>query len=297
LEQFAEFQNKEFQTSRAALAGIPIPKSWYLQTWEELEQIKPAEGRRLIVKPNPAFFVSSAPFKIFFAKDAEEASVELRKFVSSPAGMIVQEFIEGSDENMWVASGYRSRDGKTTTTLTVVKSKQSGSGAGGVGIIVRTEDSPELKAVTHRLLEALDYRGPYAIEFKYCDAQKEFVFIEANYRTARIHVIGRRAGANVPVLAYSDLAKQPRFLTAISSPISDMWYYDMRSCFETLRKTENFGVTWKMIKHMVKAPFRATEWAVHAWDDPAPSVAALREIGRDFCRRIGQRVRRLVGHK
>jgi predicted ATP-grasp superfamily ATP-dependent carboligase len=295
LDRFQELQNKEYQTMTATAAGIDVPQSWYINNWDDFNSIKVGAGHRLIVKPNPSIFVKSAPFKIFWADNIQDAIDRLKKFVSTPQGMIVQEWIEGSDENMWVVSGYRSINSKTVTMLTVVKTKQSGSGAGGIGVIVRTKDSQKLKAINLSLLEKMDYFGPFATEYKYCEAEEKFYFIESNNRTAKIHMIGRRKGADLPAIIYSDLTNSPELLAQLKKLPDVMWYYDMAGCIGTLPKTSDLRVACNMIRHMLMAPFRKTEWAVHAWDDSTPFTVAFRIMIKDLTAKIGRKLNKLFG--
>jgi D-aspartate ligase len=294
LAQIPYLQDKRTQAKIAELAGISIPRSWFLQTWDDLLKVSPACGRRLIVKPNPAVFVGDAPFKVFFATNASEVRAQLQQFVRNPVGMIVQEYIEGHDEHMWVVSGYRPFGPSSTTMVTMAKVKQSGSGAGGVGIIVRVEDNKRLKMITPRLLVEMEYFGAFALEFKYSVTDDEFVFIEANYRTARIHVLGRRVGGDLPAIIYADVTNLPEFATGMRTISGRVWYYDMVSCVSTFRKTQEIAVRLDMFKHMLLSPFRRTEWAIHAWDDPIPTIISTWKFVERTITGALRRIRKLV---
>ena len=179
--------------------------------------------------------------KYFMHETVTIVEKKLREFVSTPAGMIVQEFIEGPDSQMWVVNGYRSRDKDPTAMVTVSKVRQSGVGAGGVGIVCVTCRNERLIEITRDLLISLGYYGAFAIEFKYCAELKDFVFIEANYRTARIHVIGRRAGSDLPAVVYADVTGQEPFPPIAKVMGDGVWYYDVLSCWRNLFDMRNFG--------------------------------------------------------
>jgi len=288
-KRFHELQDKQYQSAMAVKAGILTPRSWYPQSWSDVAAITATPGRRLIVKPNPSVFTTSAPFKIFEAPDAEAIEQTLRRYVSVPTGMIVQEFVEGDDAQMWAALGYRSARTGLSEILTVSKVRQSGEGAGGVGIVCRTQQVPTLHRATQRFLEAIDYHGPFAIEYKYSTQDREFVFIEANYRTARINVIGRRAGGDVPLMMYASVTGQDIPRSPLRSDDA-VWYYDMKGCRERLRRSADPAVSVSLLRHMLLAPWRRTEWAVHSWNDLGPTLRSWANLAREVREKARRRV-------
>ena len=155
-----QFTDKEFQLKAAAAAGLTVPKTWYPTIWEDFNDIALNNACELIAKPSPAYFGAkkAMPFKTMSGCNAFDLRDKLIERLESPIGIIVQEYVAGSDEQIHIAMSYRNRRTQSINSATIMKICQSEPGA-GVMAIGRPVRLPEVRNLAHRYLEYLDIDG------------------------------------------------------------------------------------------------------------------------------------------
>jgi D-aspartate ligase len=293
--------DKEFQMDMASQAGISVPRTWFPETWDDVHAIAGQTHRRILAKVSPSRLLAGPKprFKVAVARTTLDLERQLGPLVDTPRDMLVQEYIEGDDSHVYGALAYRTRDGERSFILPIRKIRQTSPGA-GVTAVGRTVDAPELRAMTQRLLERVDYRGIIHTEFKRDAETGEFFFIEWNARPGYFHSLGWQAGFDAPYLAYCDHVR-PSELAAVRAfrfNTSHHWIY-VHGDFAHLAKAPNLifnAGTW--------APYLSRpEWAVFADDDVKPWFKAIggsigtvggrlwRKYPREMLKSLGSRLR------
>ena len=268
--------DKAFQVQFAADAGIPVPRSWFPRTWEELQGIALESRRRLIAKPSPAAFFggSRADFKALVASSADELARALRARIGSPQEILVQEFIEGDDAQIYVGLCYRARSRDRCWVLSGRKLRQHEPGA-GVMAVGELADAPQVRDMTEALARKLDVHGVICTEFKFSRDDKKYYFIEWNPRPAYFQSLGCKAGFDLAHLAYCD------HVSPAELPDEPAWngkkrywvnlHADLMHFSHAPRRAFEIG-TW--------LPYlRRPQWAVFAFDDLAPWAKASAQLG------------------
>lgn len=275
--------DKAYQMRLAHKAGIAVPHSWLPRTWEEIAGLR--TGKRLIAKP----LTGRADFKALVEADGRALAAALRGRIASPSDVVVQEFIEGDDAQIYVALCYRARSRDQCYVLSARKLRQTAPGAGimAVGQVV---DVPQVREMTRRLARASGARGAFCTEFKLDARDGRYYFIEWNPRPAYFQSIGWRAGFDLAWLAYCDRA-DPAQLPASESVVSAGHYWinlhaDLLNLTKAPRRS---AAAW--------LPYlRRKEWAVFALDDLAPWRESMAKLARWLFRRraYGRVLRRLA---
>jgi D-aspartate ligase len=275
--------DKNFQLRIAKQAGIAVPRSWFPRGWDELASIK--TEKRLIAKPLGA----RAEFKAIVAANAAELAAGLRGRIASPADVVVQEFIEGDDAQIYAGLCYRARSRSQFFVLSARKLRQTQPGA-GVMAVGQVVDAPQVREMTRRLAKAANVRGVLCTEFKLDPRDGRYYFIEWNPRPAYFQSIGWRADFDLAWLAYCDHADPARLAGMSASSSSEHYWINLHGD----------------LRHLAKAPLRALEpatwrpylgrkeWAVFALDDLAPWRKSLGTLAswlfrdRSFGRVLGR---------
>lgn len=260
--------NKIFQMNAAKEAGLDVPRTWLPKTWDELEELDSKTVNSVIAKPSPAFFpAQSLPFKVIKAKNVFELRKFLERKVNIPDGIIIQEFIEGGDENVFVATCYNSENNNLTIAFTAKKLLQNPAGA-GVMAIGQVSISEVVREASYKLISHINYYGIVSTEFKYSPTDGKYYFIELNPRTAQFHTIGRKANFELAYIAYLDHTNPVRLVELNPKYESKhKWIYTqlvVNTLLESKTKTKTKA------KDIIELCRGKKEWAVYTADDIKP---------------------------
>jgi D-aspartate ligase len=274
--------DKNAQLRIARQAGIAVPRSWFPRTWDELTSVR--SDKRLIAKP-----LGRAEFKALVAPDAAALAAAVRGHCASPAEVVVQEFIEGDDAQIYVGLCYRARSRTQSFVLSGRKLRQTQPGA-GVMAVGQVVDVPQVREMTRRLAKAANARGVLCTEFKLDPRDGRYYFIEWNPRPAYFQSIGWRAQFDLAWIAYCDHT-DPAELARIGAPSSSEHYWiNLHGDLRHLAKAPARALepaTWRPY-------FSRKEWAVFALDDLAPWRKSLGALAswlfrdRSFGRALGR---------
>ena len=275
LAHAARFMDKTFQLEAAADAGIAVPRTWLPSSWDDIAAIAAQTGERLLAKPSPVRFPAGvvAPFKALVAPGAGELERQLRSLVSSPADVLVQEYIEGDDSCHYGSVCYRARNRDACFVLNTRKVRQTSLEA-GVMAIGRVVDAPEVRRMTLRLVETIDYRGVIHVEFKRSPRDGKYYFIEWNARPPYFHSIGWKAAFDGAYFAYCDHVAPENLDSVRLRHDSGHYWINVHEDLRRLVKSPRLAIrpsTWR--------PYlQAKEWAVFAFDDPKPWLRSMQQL-------------------
>jgi D-aspartate ligase len=268
IAEAARLTDKDFQLRVARQAGIAVPRTWLPAAWEELQSLK--TGKRLIAKPA----ARRLGFKALIARHAAELAAMLRERDATPQDVLVQEYVEGDDAQIYAGLCYRARSRDQCFVMSARKLRQTVPGA-GVMAVGQAVDAPQVREMTRRLVKAAGARGVMSTEFKLDARDGRWYFIEWNPRPAYFQSIGWKAGFDLAWLAYCDRT-DPARLPAMETSFSGSHYWiNLQGDLMHLSKAPRLALdvkTWR--------PYLGRrEWAVFAPDDPAPWRKALRRLG------------------
>jgi predicted ATP-grasp superfamily ATP-dependent carboligase len=264
----ARLTDKQFQIGVARRCGIAVPRTWFPTNWAGLKAIRSA--KRLIAKPT----AGRAEFKALVAGSAEELASLLRGRIGSPAEVLVQEYVEGGDGQIYAGLAYRARSVDRCFVMSARKLRQSAPGA-GVMAVGRAVDSPQVREMTRRLARAAGMHGVLCSEFKLDEVDGKHYFIEWNPRPALFQSLGWKAGFDLAWLAWCDHVDPARLEGPPPVETGSHYWIHLRHDLMHLAGAPHLAGrlrTW--LPYLSRA-----EYAVFARDDLRPWLAATRELG------------------
>ncbi|HZO00328.1 MAG TPA: hypothetical protein VFB93_03945 [Burkholderiales bacterium] len=275
LARATQFMDKTFQVQAAAEAGIAVPRTWLPDSWDQIAAIGAQTRERLLAKPSPARFpVGTNPsFKAIVAASAGELERQLRALVASPADVLVQEYIDGDESCHYGSVCYRARNRDACFVLSTRKVRQTSLEV-GIMAVGRVVDAPEVRRMTVRLVERLDYHGVIHVEFKRSPRDGKYYFIEWNARPPYFHSLGWKAGFDAAYFAYCDHVAPDELSSVRLRHDAEHCWINLQEDLKRLLRSPRLALrrsTW--------APYlRSLEWAVFALDDPKPWLRSMQQL-------------------
>jgi D-aspartate ligase len=159
--------------------------------------IKPADKRD--------FHLKGASFRAVLASNPERAEIACRNFLKTTQEVILQECIEGPDNNIYFCLFYR-KDNITKAIFTGRKLASIPRGTGGTALCMEVAPCDlrsQLEDLTETFLRLSDYAGFGGIEYKWDALTGRFLIIEPTVgRTDWQEEIATLSGTNIPAIGY-----------------------------------------------------------------------------------------------
>jgi len=262
--------NKRLSYSLALKLGIPIPKSFFPKSCEDLSNH--GLSYPVIIKPaimRPFFKVTGK--KVFRAANESELRkmYKLASTIIEPEDIIIQEQIPEAGKNLYSYCPVMDR-GSVLASITAQRLRQHPMDFGRATTYAETKTVEELEPYAVKFLNAINYSGLAEAEFIYDVRDNTYKFLEVNPRIWGWHSVASGAGVNLPFYAYRlalglDVksrtfdtgVKWVRFLTDIPIVISEIIKGNMT------------------VKDFVDSYKGITEFAVFSWSDPMPFLGEL----------------------
>jgi D-aspartate ligase len=277
-------------------AGIKVPRTHITRAEDDMMQIARDFVYPSLVKPihryTAGFPVESA--KVLVAQNPQEAQDFFARYPQMKGATLMQELIEGADDQVFQYTALVNTKGDIAAHSTVRKLRQYPAGYGSM-CYGQTEKNEALAAQGRKLILALGYRGLGSLEFKYRQKDGGYYFIEMNTRLPWYNGLFADAGVNLPYLAYRDLASGISGYNAASlAPPQQRdgttWvgYHNYASCFSEIKPRRSLSrITF--LRHVAQS--KSYGW--WNWADPKPFLAsgflAARRAAGSVLRKIGLR--------
>jgi predicted ATP-grasp superfamily ATP-dependent carboligase len=265
--------------------ALPVPRSLVISDLHDLDGLRDRAFYPCIVKPD--FHVATVPGiagKVLRADNWEDLSAALALLARYARSVVLQERIEGGEEQIHSYHAYVNAEGKILAEHLGKKIRTWPSFA-GFSTYLELIRNDELRALGRDVVTRLGIAGPVKIDFKQDIHNGRFYLLEYNLRFNMWNYLGARAGVNLPMAAYRDLCGLPPESPARSKAQyrTDLAWLsfgdDMRSFLRCYRR-EGKLTTWGWLKSYL----RPKVYSKFAWTDPWPvihygfgyGVAALR---------------------
>jgi D-aspartate ligase len=276
--------------------GIKVPRTHITHPEDDMAQVARDFVFPSLIKPihryTAGFPVESA--KVLVAQNAQEAQNFFVRYPQMKGATLMQELIEGADDQVFQYTALVNTQGEIAAHSTVRKLRQYPAGYGSM-CYGQTEKNEALAAEGRKLIQALGYRGLGSLEFKYRQKDGGYYFIEMNTRLPWYNGLFADAGVNLPYLAYLDLTSgisEPN--TAIFAPPKQRdgttWigYHNYAACFREIKPQRSL-TRMTFLSHVARS--KSYGW----WNpaDPKPFLAsgilAARSAAGSILRKIGLR--------
>ena len=183
--------------------SLDRPETVIVKCGEKLPEELPF-GYPVIIKPSSSILYWRHPFdgmkKVYKAENREEAEDIVGKIFASgyPDSVIIQDFIPGGDDKMYVLTSYSGTDGKVKRMCLghVLLEEHSPKARGNHAAII-TEYKEQLENTAKSFLESIGYRGFSNFDIKFDERDGKFKFFEINLRQGRSNYYVTSSGQNV----------------------------------------------------------------------------------------------------
>lgn len=264
----------------AAKCGLDVPHSAVVRTLDDLEAAATTMKYPAIAKPVWWREKGRAGFKTVVFKDRESLVARLAPLLDGDTSVLVQEYVEGVDQDIETFMFYRDREG-SVWGCTSRKLRQSPPGA-GIMASGHAVELPQLRRLSAMFLEKIDYRGLGGVEFK--RTGMTLSYIETSVRPEAIHGLSRKAGIDLMWIAYCDyclggLAEEP-------SRQEEAFYLDWAAFKESYGRRHVVSWLLALLKILSKGRLKI---AVCELRDPLPSCClAYRHLRERIYRSLGK---------
>jgi predicted ATP-grasp superfamily ATP-dependent carboligase len=195
--------------------------------------------------------------------------------------LMLQEYIPGEDDTIWMFNGYFNRDSECLFGMTGKKLRQSpvARGITSLGICLK---NPVVEETTLRFMKALGYRGILDIGYRYDARDGQYKLLDVNPRigcTFRLFV--GENGMDTARALYLDLTGQP--VPPSTSREGRKWLVEMPDLKSSI---EYYRLGKLTLRQWATSFSGVQETAQFAWDDPWPFVDMCAQSGLNHLRRL-----------
>jgi predicted ATP-grasp superfamily ATP-dependent carboligase len=253
--------------------GFDVPQTKFIIKKEDITKIGETITYPCIIKPEYRdiywdTYVSKVN-KIFFAQSKDAYYKLFRSFNLSNKPLIVQEWIDGSDEDVFYCLTYINRNNEPLAVFTGKKIRQFPVLTGSTAF-AESKWEPHVAHESLRLLKAAGCIGICSVEFKRSQRDNCLKITEPTVgRTDTQEGSSISSGMDIPYLAYMDaLGKDPEPIKHFNEGIK--WINEPEDYNSIRSYMKNQSISWKELISSYKGK---RTYALRAWDDPLPFLS------------------------
>jgi D-aspartate ligase len=182
--------------------GISAPRSWIVGASVDLDALAGEVSYPVVLKPQRPGAWLNQGVKMLRANDPEALRGLWQAYCGEGDTSVIQQYIEGPDDQHYAYYAYRSRDGIDRAVLTVRKERVYPIHAGD-GVFAHVVDYPLLEQIGGEVLNKLGYVGAASVCFKVNPDLGPLIY-EINGRLPAMHGSFALVGVDLPYLMYAD---------------------------------------------------------------------------------------------
>jgi len=266
--------------------GLTTAKSYSINMQHDIKHIANNIKYPCILKPEyrTKAFTSTAKAKAFYADTPEELLDQYRTFCHVAPEVVVQEFIPGTDSDLYFCFQYYDVRGNLAASISGRKIRQWPSLCGSTASCEVVEN-PEIEELAARFFSKIGYKGPGSMEFKRDPRDGQYILIEPTVgRVDWNNGFSEGNGIPIPVLVYNDLVgyPPPAYRRKRIPRRWIRWSADSEAAAYYRRHGKLGFLEWLWT---CRPP---VTWAMWAWDDPMPTLLSYKN-------RILRKMRKFIG--
>ncbi len=270
--------------------GVPTVETLLPRNREDVLQFAKAMRFPLVLKAIDGTRLSHCCGKKMFIVDRIDELLSLYDSLEDPVNpnLIVQEYIDGEDDSVWMFNGYFNQRSECLAAFTGKKLRQcpAFSGYTCLGVCLA---NPVVQATAIRFLAALNYNGLVDIDFRYDQRDGQYKILDVNPRIgATFGLFTASNGMDLVRLYYLDVTGQ-RVPAAIIKEgrkwiVGDL---DLASSLRYMRTGHLTVAQWlSSLRHIEDS-------AYFALDDLFPLFVRLADDTLEFGRRASRQLLRI----
>jgi len=253
---------------------IPTPTTVYPGTLEEADRFLESTGTPIVMKPADAYLPDLPATKVVRSRQELLDELGPREDRRVPLNVVLQEFIPGEVDSVWMCNGYFGAGGLEPLIFTGTKLRQvSAAGVASLAICIPNET---VASQTRRFMEGVGYRGCVGIGYRYDRRDGLYKLLDVNARVSGVFRLF--AGTNeidVVRACYLDMTGQNVPPSALQPGRKWMLEDDLAAALSAIRGGQLTTGGW------VRSLRGVQELHWLASDDPAPGLVWLRgRVGR-----------------
>ena len=187
----------------ARSCDVPIPRTYYLESVQDINDIAEACNFPVLPKPTTtAFFRSTFHAKAIAAQNPSDLFSKVEQIAKKvdPRSVLIQEFVSGSNKHFWHYGAVFDRD-KPAYEYVISRKRQYPIDF-GTASHAEIADNPEVAELGARILTAMVFSGPVEVQFKYDERTNSYMLLDVNPRFWKSCAIADLLSVNMPLLAY-----------------------------------------------------------------------------------------------
>jgi D-aspartate ligase len=186
----------------AAVHGWPVPNGVVVRGAADVARIASLRPPMILKPADKRHFHEGHAPRLIAAESRLDAHSAAERLLAQAGEVLVQEIIEGPDDNIYFCLFYRARDGETLGMFTGQKLASTPSGTGSTAFCTAAVNE-ELERTTKDFLDQVNYFGFGGVEYKRDARNGRFLIIEPTVgRTDWQEEAATLAGVNIPLIAY-----------------------------------------------------------------------------------------------
>lgn len=248
---------------------LPIPKTFFLDSPEDLEKAVDELNYPAILKPNyrSPKWVEHTMIKAFKIHDKHELINIYKKYKQWGDGFVVQEWIEGPDSNHYTCNCYFNQDSKPLVTFVSKKIRQWPPQVGQGCISVESKNDIVLNE-TLRLFKRLNFKGLCYLDMKFDERTGKYLIVEPNIsRLTGRAPLAEASGVELTYTMYCDLA-------GLELPENVVQKYGNVKWIHIRRDLQASYIYWRdkqlTFNDWLKSWRGKKTYAIFDWKDPLP---------------------------
>lgn len=271
---------KQRQYELAGKCGLPVPRTQFVRSLEEMEDFARSARFPCLFKPLHARdwekLPAGHPFggtKLAVANSAVELLAQYRLIVDINPEIVVQEVIEGPDTAKLVYLSCYARDGRRIAACVVKEIRTEPINFGSASLVVPATDL-ETDSLCDQFLRKVGYAGICEIEVKRDSRDGQVKMIEANPRYSVTADAAPYAGVNIGWLHYLDLIGQP--VVEVRQDGRDFRHIVLIRDFSTIRSYRAAGLlTWWELIYSYRPRVAFFDFDLRDWRVTAETIDRL----------------------
>jgi predicted ATP-grasp superfamily ATP-dependent carboligase len=250
-------------------AGIPTPDAAFPQSRAELLECLKTMTFPIMLKGVFGKSLEAVTGKRMYKVKSQEELLQIYDRAEDPSNpnLMLQEFIPGGEDSVWMFNGYFDAGGTCLLGMTGKKIRQypAYTGLTSLGICLRND---VVDGQTRAFMKAVGYRGILDIGYRYDARDGQYKVLDVNPRVgATFRLFTGENGMDVIRALYLDLTGQP--VESAPTPEGRKWLVedcDLVSCIRYLRDGK------LTVKEWIQSHRGVRETGIFAMDDPLPAL-------------------------
>jgi D-aspartate ligase len=265
---------------------LPTPQSCFPSSEDETVAFADRHGYPVVLKRSEHWRPAADPDapSVLIARTPDELLRGYRRMQSpGPLNVVLQEYIPGGSDSVWMFNGYFDRNSECLCAFTGRKLRQRGQGTGPttLGICVW---NPAVAELATRLMGGVRYHGIVDMGLRYDERDGQYKVLDVNPRLgSSFRLFVGEDGLDVVRAAYLDLTEQP--VPTTRTRAGRKW---MVEPYDLVASATEIRAGTLTVSDWARSFSGVQEVAWWARDDPLPFYAMCATLG---WRAIGYRAR------